>query len=225
MKTKVLLFLIGIFFWGGLWSQDWAGLERFRKENEKIGAPSVSEKRVVFMGNSIMEVWISKHPGFFSGRPYINRGISGQTTSQMLLRFRQDVIQLEPAVVVLLAGTNDIAGNTGPATTDMIAGNIASMIELAQTHGIKVILCSVLPAAQYFWAKEKNPAEEIPKLNERLKQLAAEKRVLYLDCFSAMTDGKNGLKPAYTYDGVHPTEAGYDVMEPLVEEAIRKVLE
>ena len=205
-------------------AQDWPNLERFREENAKLGLPAAGEKRVVFMGNSITQCWSDNDPDFFKGRPYINRGISGQTTPQMLIRFRQDVIDLKPAVVVILAGTNDIAGNTGPSTLVMIAGNIASMAELAESNGIKVIICSVLPAFDYPWKPGQRPDEKIPALNKMLKKYADDHGIIYLDYFSAMADNRNGMKPELSYDGVHPNPAGYKIMEPMVENAIKKAI-
>ena len=151
LKLTIGLLILSIFIATYLQGQDWAQLGHYKSENIKLGAPKPGEKRVVFMGNSITDYWNRFMPGFFIGRPYINRGISGQTTPQMLVRFRADVISLKPAVVVILAGTNDIAGNTGPSTLEMIMDNISSMTELARANGIKVVLCSVLPAYQYFW--------------------------------------------------------------------------
>jgi len=146
-------------------AQDWPDLKRFQMQNAEIGIAKAGEQRVVFMGNSITESWLSIRPDFFEGKPYVNRGISGQTTPQMLLRFRQDVINLKPAVVVILAGINDIAGNTGPTTIDEIANNIYSMAELARSHNIKVVLCSVLPAAEFTWNPDLKPADKVIELN------------------------------------------------------------
>jgi len=218
------IFIVLIFMGEISEAQDWANLNRFREENIKLGPPSQGEKRILFMGNSITEGWSQKSPGFFSGPPYINRGISGQTTPQMLLRFRADVITLQPAVVVILAGTNDIAGNTGPSTLEMILDNLISMAELAGANNIKVILCSVLPAFDYPWNPGLNPDEKIPALNKMIKSYAEKNDIIYLDFFLSMVDDQNGLKEQYTYDGVHPNEAGYKVMEPLAEEAIIKAL-
>lgn len=228
MKKLILalgMFLISVVMGELSPAQDWANLNRFRDENNKLGPPAKGENRVVFMGNSITEGWIEMSPGFFSGRPYINRGIGGQTTPQMLLRFRADVISLKPAVVIILAGTNDIAGNTGPSTLEMIQDNLVSMAELARTNGIKVILSSVLPAFDYPWRPGVNPDQKIPELNKMIKSYADRNGFIYLDFFSSMADERNGLKDAYTYDGVHPNEAGYKVMEPLADEAILKALE
>jgi len=205
-------------------AQDWANLERFRQENAKLPPPAKNEKRVVFMGNSITEGWGNLYPVFFKDKPYINRGISGQTTPQMLIRFRPDVINLKPAVVVILAGANDIAGNTGPSTLEMIADNIYSMAELAKAHGIKVVLSSVLPAYDFPWRPGLEPAPKIAALNKMLKAYALQHGCVYLDYYSAMVDERQGLKAELTYDGVHPNEAGYKVMSPLAEQAIAEAL-
>ncbi len=205
-------------------NQDWANLHKYREANAALGVPAPGEKRIVFMGNSITESWGRIHPDFFKGRPYINRGISGQTTPQMLIRFRPDVINLKPAVVVILAGTNDIAGNTGPTTLETIAGNIFSMAELARVYHIKVILCSVLPVYDYPWRPGLKPAEKIVRLNRIIRDYAQKHHIFYLDFFAPMADERHGLKSAYTLDGVHPNKAGYLVMESLLEPAIKKVL-
>lgn len=205
-------------------AQDWANTSRFKAENAKVGLPAPGEKRVVFMGNSITEGWIRTHPAFFEGRPYVNRGISGQTTPQMLARFRPDVINLKPALVVILAGTNDIAGNTGPSTLEMIMDNLISMVELAKANNIRVVLSSVLPAFDYPWKPGLEPAMKIVKLNEMIKKYADDNGIVYLDYFSAMVDERNGLKKELSGDGVHPNDAGYKIMEPLVEAAIKRAL-
>jgi len=203
---------------------DWPNLARFHDDNIKIGLPATNEKRVVFMGNSITEGWSNLHPDFFAGKPYVNRGISGQTTPQMLVRFRPDVINLKPAIVVILAGINDIAGNTGPSTLEMIEDNLTSMAELAKANGILVILSSVLPVFDYPWKPGMNPVVKIAKLNEWIKHYANQHGLIYLDYYSSMADERKGLKSAYTIDGVHPNEAGYKIMAPLTEEAIAKAL-
>lgn len=224
MKTLInsALVIVFIFFCHSVQAQDWPNLDRYAKANAELKVPAKGENRVVFMGNSITEGWLAKHPEFFANRPYINRGISGQTTPQMLLRFRADVINLQPKVVVILAGTNDIAGNTGPSTLEMIEDNLASMTELAQANGIKVILSSVLPVYDYPWRKGLQPAEKIVALNYWIKTYCTKKKIIYLDYFSAMADERHGLKTELTSDGVHPTLAGYLVMEPLAEAAIQK---
>lgn len=204
--------------------QDWANLRQFQKANAMISTSKIEPDRVVFMGNSITIGWLNARPSFFEGKPYINRGISGQTTPQMLIRFRQDVIDLKPQVVVILAGTNDIAGNTGPSTIKMIVDNIKNMAELAHANDIKVVLSSTLPVYDYPWKTGLKPAQKIITLNALLKGYATEKGHVYLDYFSAMVDERNGLPQKYAEDEVHPTVAGYKVMEPLVEAAIKKAL-
>lgn len=207
-----------------LMKQDWACLKCFQEENAKVAAPEPGEKRVVFMGNSITIGWGSLNPEFFKGKPYINRGISGQTTPQMLIRFRPDVIDLHPKVVVILAGTNDIAGNTGYTPIATIFGNIVSMAELAKANGIKVVLSSVLPAYDYPWRKGLDPVSKIADLNQRIKAYAAKNDCVYLDYYTAMADEQKGLQKALTYDGVHPNKEGYLVMGPLAEKAIATAL-
>ncbi len=199
---------------------DWPNLARYREDNIKLGDPAPGEKRVVFMGNSITEGWKNIDPEFFNGRPYIGRGISGQTTPQMLLRFRSDVINLKPAVVVILAGTNDIAGNTGPSTQAMIEDNIKSMVELARANGIRVVLCSVLPAYDYPWTPGVEPAGKIVALNEWIKKYTKEQKITYVDFFTPMVDERQGLNKIYSGDGVHPNKDGYKLMDPLVEKGI-----
>jgi len=184
--------------------------------------PAKGEERVVFIGNSITQGWITARPEFFNKRPYINRGISGQTTPQMLLRFRQDVIALQPKVVVILAGTNDIAGNTGFSTLDMIENNLASMAELAASNGIRVVLSSVLPVFDYPWKPGIQPATKIIALNVWIKKYCELNRFIYLDYFSAMVDDLKGMKAELSKDGVHANIEGYKVMEPLVEAAIQE---
>ena len=223
-KLKLLIFftILGL---GYCHAQDWPNLERFREANAQLEEPDSSIYRVVFMGNSITEGWIKSRPEFFEGKNYVNRGISGQTTPQMLLRFRQDVIDLKPSVVVILAGINDIAGNTGPSTLDMIMDNIVSMSELAKSNHIKVVLCSVLPAKDFPWRRGIEPAEKVVKLNGLLRAYAEENHFVYVDYFSSMVDDSNGMKEGLAYDGVHPTALGYSIMEPLVEKAIAEAIE
>jgi lysophospholipase L1-like esterase len=203
---------------------DWANLARFRDANAQLAAPMKNENRVVFMGNSITEGWQKYFPAMFPGKPYINRGIGGQTTPQMLVRFRPDVIALKPKVVVILAGTNDIAGNTGPSTLEMIEDNLASMAELARANGIKVVMSSVLPVFDYPWKPGLEPAPKIIALNRWMKAYAGKHGAIYLDYHSAMADARGGMREALASDGVHPTEAGYRVMAPLVEQAIQRAL-
>ena len=225
MKTlKLTLVFLSVMLASMTFAQDWANTARFKDENAKLTPPAKGENRVVFMGNSITEGWIRTHPDFFAGKPYVNRGISGQTTPQMLIRFRPDVINLKPALVVILAGTNDIAGNTGPSTLEMIMDNLISMTELAKANNIKVVLSSVLPAFDYPWKPGMEPAMKIVKLNEMIKKYANDHGIVYVDYFSATVDERNGLKKELSGDGVHPNDAGYKVMEPLVEAAIKKAL-
>ena len=201
---------------------DWANLRRYREENAQLAKATLD--RVVFMGNSITEGWSQYFPVQFANRPYVGRGISGQTTPQMLVRFRQDVIALAPRVVVILAGTNDIAGNTGPSTLGMIEDNLASMTEIAQANGIRVVLCAVLPVYEYPWRRGLEPAKKIVALNAWLKQFAAARNAVYVDFHSAMADERQGLKGDLSGDGVHPNEAGYRVMAPLVEKGIAEAM-
>lgn len=202
---------------------DWAGLGRYRQANAEL-ARAPRENRVVFMGNSITEAWAPRFAMLFPGKLYIGRGIGGQTTPQMLVRFRQDVIELEPKVVVILAGTNDIAGNTGPATLDMIQDNLVSMVELAKANGIRVVLSSVLPVYDYPWRPGLEPAAKIVALNTWMRQYAAKNDVGYVDYHTAMADDRQGLKRELSDDGVHPNDAGYRVMAPLVERGIAEAL-
>lgn len=203
-----------------VYAQDWADLQHFKAENIRMGQPRPGENRVVFMGNSITEGWSDHMPEFFENKPYVNRGISGQTTPQMLLRFRQDVIELKPKVVVILAGTNDLAGNTGPATVEEIFGNICSMAELAQTNHIKVVISAVLPVEDYPWRPGLEPASKIIALNLLLRKYALDHDHVFVDYHQAMVNEKKGLLAELTYDGVHPNRAGYLVMAKLVEVAI-----
>lgn len=206
-------------------AQDWASLNRYRAANAALGAPAAGERRVVFFGNSITDAWAPLFAAQFPGKPYVGRGISGQTTPQMLIRFRQDVVALKPAVVVILAGTNDIAGNTGPATQAMIADNLMGMVEIAQANGIRVVLSSVLPVSDYPWKPGLEPGPKIVALNAWMREYAAAHDVTYLDYHSAMVNAKLGLDPHLAADGVHPTEQGYRMMATLAEQAIVAALE
>lgn len=207
---------------------DWPNLARYHEDNTKTMAPAKNEQRVVFMGDSITDSWDNAiYGGFFPGKPYINRGISGQTTPQMLIRFRRDVIELQPKVVVILAGTNDIAGNTGPTTIEAIEDNLRSMSDLATANGIRVVFASVLPVSDYEMCDGKpitqtvrRPPEKILELNKWLQEFSKTHRHVYLDYFSAMVDDKGFLKDELSDDGLHPNAAGYKVMSPLAEAAI-----
>ncbi|OEK04721.1 GDSL-type esterase/lipase family protein [Roseivirga misakiensis] len=206
---------------------DYADFMRYEKANSALKAPTSEEKRVVFMGNSITEAWVSYSPDFFNDNNYIGRGISGQVTHQMLLRFQADVIALKPKAVVILAGTNDIAQNSGPVSVNEIAMNIKSMAAIAKQNGIKVILCSVLPAKDYPWKPNMNPLKKIPELNAQIEAYAKANNMIYADLFSAMEDGNGGMKvPDYTTadDLVHPNKAGYAVMESIIKPILDTVL-
>ncbi len=203
---------------------DWANLAKYQEDNQKIGLPAAGETRVVFMGNSITEGWIMNMPDFFKENNYVDRGISGQTTPQMLIRFHPDVVDLKPAAVVILAGINDIAGNTGPSTQKMIENNLAAMVEIAKANGIRVVLSSVLPAYDFPWKPGMQPAEKVVALNIWIKNYALTHDCVYVDYFTPMADERHGLKAEYSVDGVHPTLAGFQVMAPLVKQAIQQAL-
>lgn len=209
-----------------VYTDDFGQLARYRKANAALAPPAADESRVVFLGDSITDYW--KLPDYFPGMPYINRGIDGQTTPQMLVRFRQDVIDLHPKVLVLLAGTNDIAGVTGPTSNEDIEANYASMAELARVHGIRTVFASVLPVNNYTHDAEESfalrPRDRILGLNKWLKNYCAKNHFVYLDYFSALVDEQGMLKRALTEDGLHPTDAGYKIMAPLAEKAIQKAL-
>jgi lysophospholipase L1-like esterase len=203
---------------------DWANLNKYHSENAKLFFAASDVPRVVLIGDSITQMWSATNPSFFAGKPFINRGINGQTTPQMLVRFRADVIALKPKVVVILAGINDIAGNTGPSTLEMITNNIFSMAELAKANSIKVILCSVLPTTNFPWKPNQYPAEKIVTLNKMIELYAVENEIKYLDYYSAMVNEQKGLLDTYSGDGVHPNKLGYQVMEPLADKAITEIL-
>lgn len=196
---------------------DWANFTKYEEANK-----TAPRGAVVFMGNSITEGWVSAHPDFFTKNNFVGRGISGQVSSQMLVRFRRDVIDLKPKAVVILAGTNDIAQNNGFITLENALGNIISMAELAKANNIKVILCSALPALYFDWRNELTPANDIVKLNGMIESYAEANKIPYVDYHTAMKDEKNGLPLKYAGDGVHPTAEGYDVMEKLVLAALNK---
>lgn len=202
---------------------DWPNIQRYADDNKKIISAS-SENRVVFMGNSITEGWKNADLSFFINNPYLDRGISGQTTPQMLVRFREDVINLKPAAVVILAGINDIAQNTGYIPLEDTYGNIISMAELAKANNIKAVLCSVLPAYDFPWRPGLQPAEKVIRLNEMLKAYSLKNNMVYVDYFSAMKDERNGLPASLSKDGVHPNLDGYKIMEPLVQKGIADAL-
>jgi lysophospholipase L1-like esterase len=202
---------------------DWANFKKYADQNKAVPPKTKGERRVVFLGNSIFEGWLRSRPEFFAGKPYYDRGISGQTTPQMLLRFYDDVLALNPDVLVLKCGINDIAQNTGPYDPAKTINNIKAIAQLARINKIKVILCSVLPANDFKWRPGLEPADKVIALNVAIKQFADEQDYFYLDLYSSVVDENKGMKKEYASDGVHPTVEGYKVLEPLVEDAIRKV--
>ncbi len=212
--------------------RDWPNLARYREANRSLGAPAAGESRVVFMGDSITDAWPQPRYGalFTANRSYVGRGISGQTTPQMLIRFRPDVLDLKPKVVVLLAGTNDIAGNTGPMTNEEIQGNLASMAQLARANGIRVVLSSVQPVSAYHTSPngtpqtQSRPMDRIRAINDWMKTHAAAERHVYLDYFSAMVDDKGVLREDLSADDLHPNAKGYAIMAPLAQAAIAQAL-
>jgi lysophospholipase L1-like esterase len=231
MKNIFLLIcLIVIYFQLTAYSQndksneDWANLKKYSEADKILTRQAPGENRIVFMGNSITEFWAKIDTVFFANKTYIDRGISGQTSPQMLLRFRQDVINLRPALVVILAGTNDIAENTGPISLEDVLGNIISMVQLAEAYKIKVIISSVLPAYDFPWHPGLQPADKIVKLNNMIKSYCQKNNIVYVDYYSKMVDERKGLDRRFTNDGVHPTLAGYKIMDKLIEKAINAVL-
>lgn len=203
---------------------DYANFARYRAANAALPPPSPGEQRVVFLGNSITDGWARHFAAMFPGKPYIGRGIGGQTTPQLLVRFHADVVALKPAVVVILGGTNDIAGNTGPSTNEMIQDNLQAMTEIAQANGIRVVLSSILPVYDYPWRRGLAPAPRIMAVNAWMKAYAARVGATYLDYHAAMADDRRGLRSDFGDDGVHPNEAGYRVMAGLAARAIDEAL-
>jgi len=205
---------------------DWANLSYYWDKNEQLNLQSNLDYKIVFMGDSITEEWGNLYPEFFKSPKYLNRGIGGQTTPQMLIRFKQDVIALKPDITVILAGTNDIAGNTGPSTTEMITNNIFSMGELASQYKIKTVISSILPVFEYSWAQQvKNVPDTINEINNVLKKYAKNHNLFYIDYFSSMVDEQGGLKLEYTYDGVHPNKMGYEVMSSIANKTLLKIID
>jgi lysophospholipase L1-like esterase len=204
---------------------DWAQLRRYREENAVLSPVAKGEQRVVFYGDSITDFWGRKIGSFFPGKPYVNRGIWGQTTPQMLVRFQQDVVHLHPATVVVLAGTNDIAGNSGPSTPQMIEDNFASMAAIAKQNHIRMIIASILPADHYYWSPAVNPVEEIRAVNSWLDNFCSQNSLTYLDYYDSMVDPKGAMRVGLSSDGVHPNAQGYALMTPLAEQAIVRALD
>jgi lysophospholipase L1-like esterase len=205
---------------------DWPNLQHYTAANRRLPAPRPGVPRVVIIGNSITEGWVKEDSAFFRGKTYnyVGRGIGGQGTGQTVLRFRPDVIDLHPAVVVILVGTNDVAENNGPYTPQTTLNNIMTMVELAQAHGIRVVLGAVAPSTDFWWHKGLNPAPKIIALNQQLKAYANQQHLVYFDMHTALKDEQNGLKKAYGEDGVHPNLAGYRVLEPLLNQAVAAAL-
>jgi lysophospholipase L1-like esterase len=205
-------------------ANDWPNLARYRDANRNLPPVSASESRVVFMGDSITELWDRDSGKFFASKGYLGRGIGGQTTPQMLIRFQQDVVALKPKVVVINAGTNDIAGNTGPSSLEMIEDNLRSMTQIAAANGIHVVLASVTPAYDYPWKRGLEPADKVVSLNSWMKDYCARTGCVYADYFTPMADDKHGMKEGLSRDGIHPTPAGYAIMAPIAERAIAQAL-
>lgn len=228
LKTMALTALLA---WGSMGvasaqRHDFAQFDRYAKANAELPAPAKGEKRVVFMGNSITDIWAAKHPDFFKNHGYVGRGISGQTSYQFLLRFRQDVINLKPQLVVINYGTNDIAENTGAYDEDQTFNNVCSMVDMARANHIKVILCSTLPAENFSWRPNiTDGMQKIRHLNDRVKAYCKANKIPYVDYFSAMlSEDGMGMKKEYQNDTVHPNVKGYDVMEAIIVPAIEKAL-
>lgn len=226
MRMMLMSFALMVCANMGAQDKDWGNLQRYAQQNAEVRQLPQEQRSVVFMGNSITENWARMRPQFFSSNGYVGRGISGQTSYQFVVRFRQDVIDLQPQVVVINVATNDVAENTGPYDEDRTMGNIMTMVELAQAHGIKVILTSTLPAAKFGWRPQiTDAAEKIARLNKRIEAYANEKGITYVDYYAKMVKGEQrALNPAYSKDGVHPTMAGYEVMEPMIKKAIETVI-
>jgi lysophospholipase L1-like esterase len=205
---------------------DWPQLARYKADNAALGVAAQGEQRVVFFGDSLTDSWGRREETgrFFPGKPYVNRGISGQTTAQMVVRFRQDVINLHPAAVLILAGTNDVAGNTGPMTPEMTEDNFKSMVDLAKANGIRVIVASITPTADYPWRRGLAPGPKIKALNDWLQGYCINHSVTYVDYYTAMVGPDGGMKPGISFDGVHPNAQGYAIMAPLAQAAIDKAL-
>ncbi|WP_231427451.1 GDSL-type esterase/lipase family protein [Pedobacter sp. Leaf250] len=236
MKIKIFLLLLtlsstSLFAQQGNSSQkedfsdDWAALSKYQKENDALKEPTKGKKRVVFLGSSIFEFWKQKDPEYFANNAYVDRGISGQISPQLLIRFRQDVINLNPRAVIILAGSNDLAGNKGHVSNETVLNNIKSMAELARKHHIKVILCKYLPIYEYPWNKNlQGVADGIISLNKEIAAYANANRFTVIDYWTPLVDERNGQKAEFTTDGVHPNLAGYKVMEKVTEIAIDKAI-
>jgi lysophospholipase L1-like esterase len=203
---------------------DWAQLNRFKAQDAALAPPADGERRVVFFGDSITELWGRRWNDSFPGKPYVNRGISGQTSPQMVLRFHQDVVNLHPSVVVILAGTNDIAEKTGPMTPEMTLDDFRAMVEMARANGIKAVVGSIPPSDDFYWNKGLQPASKIRALNQRLEAYCKSERIVWVDYYTPLADENGAMKPGMSLDGTHPTPAGYAIMTPLAEAGIQKAL-
>ncbi|HXY97035.1 MAG TPA: SGNH/GDSL hydrolase family protein [Steroidobacteraceae bacterium] len=202
---------------------DWAQLRQYRDENQRLPPPSAARPRIVFLGDSLTQGWDLTGLGLDEVE-LVNRGISGQTTPQMLIRFRQDVVSLKPAVVHILAGTNDLAGNTGPTTLEAIEANLSSMVEIARANHIRVVLSSVLPALDYPWRPGLEPAPRIVALNDWIRAYARQRKLVYADYYPALVDSRGGFRTEMADDGVHPNAAGYAAMSPIARQAVKRAL-
>ncbi len=221
VSAKIAFILIAMFSfneYAAAQERDWANFKRYEEQNKAIATPV----NIVFYGNSITEMWVTTDPDFFSNNGFVGRGISGQTTSEMLVRFRSDVINLKPKTVVILAGINDIARNNGYISLENILNNIISMAELAQHNGIKTVLCSILPAKQLPWRKELSPAKDVVTLNDMIKSYATKNNITYVDYHTTLVDSEGGLPKKYAEDGIHPNLDAYKIMEELVMKALSK---
>jgi lysophospholipase L1-like esterase len=225
MKTKLIVTsLLLVAATASAQNKDWPGIGRYENANSTTPPATKGKVRVVYMGDSITDAWINNDSTFFKSNNYIDRGISGQTTGQMLVRFREDVINLKPDAVVILAGINDIAENNGPSKLEDVMGNIMSMAELARANKIKVVLSSVLPAAEFPWRKTIDPKPKVKALNDMIKDYAGKNNFVYLDYFTPMVDENQGLPKRLSGDGVHPNLDGYKIMEPLAQKAVAAAL-
>lgn len=201
-------------------AQDFANFGKYQKQNQEVISQNIVPNSVL-MGDSITEGWFATDPGFFTKNNFVGRGIGGQVTSQMLLRFREDVIKLKPKRVIILAGTNDIAENQGPISLDKVFGNIVSMAELAKANNIKVVLCSVLPAYDFPWRKDMKPADKVIALNKMIKDYAQKNNITYVDYHNALKNEKNGLPKEIAEDGIHPNKSGYEKMEAILMKTLK----
>lgn len=217
---SLIVFFLFISFTINISAQDWANLSKYNDENKILLESKKQDKRIVFLGNSITESWKKLRPNFFKENNFVNRGIDGQTTPQMLLRFRQDIVNINTDIVIILAGTNDIAGNTGTSTLDMIQNNIASMCDIAKQNDIEIVLCSILPVHHYPWASEIKPIDKIKLLNDWVKNYSNKNNICFVDYYSSMVNDNGGMKSNLSEDRVHPNKEGYFIMEKIILEKL-----